>query len=241
MVQFSRKSVLIPSSVGAKLSSAREAWGMTREDVSAALLIPTVQLERIEQSDFSCAPETVYHEHSIKAYAMYLGLDWDSLRSEYQKERQVFHPSADRHGGMTGSPLRRSSFWVVPRIARNGMLGALAVATFSYLAFLGYQMVRPPHLQIVSPSNNALSAVDTIEVAGYTERDARILINGERITKGIDGEFRQVIGLREGVNVIQVTAEKKFGTISKESRTVIFSEEPFGAGNGIRKTTGYKF
>lgn len=240
MVQFKRTSTRIPASVGNTLRTAREALSMTREEVSIALLIPALQLERIENGDFSRAPETIYHEHSIKAYATYLGIDWDSLCVQYRKERQVFHPSLNNHGGVASSPLRRSSFWVMPHIVRNGAFSALAAASFIYLAFLGYQMLRPPHLQIVSPSNNALSAVDTIEVAGYTERDARIMINGERITKGVDGEFRQVIGLREGVNVIQVTAEKKFGTTATEARTVIFSEEPFTQDNGLRKT-GYKF
>lgn len=240
MAQFSRTSVRIPISVGNKLRVAREACGMTREEVSAVLLIPAIQLERIEQGDFSRLPETVYHEHGIKAYATYLGLDWDSLRLQYHRERQIFHPSTNSHGSMTSSPIRQSSFWVMPHIVRNSIFSALAAASFFYLAFLGYQMLRPPHLQVVSPGNNALSAIDTIEVAGYTERDARILINGEQIIKGIDGEFRQVIGLREGVNVIQVTAEKKFGAVSTESRTVIFSEEPFTNSDGLRKT-GYKF
>ncbi|MBI4250297.1 helix-turn-helix domain-containing protein [Candidatus Uhrbacteria bacterium] len=236
MIQFNKTSVRIPASVGDKLRNAREACGITVEDVSTVLLIPSMQLERIENDDFSRAPETVYHEHSMKAYATYLGLDWDSLRLQYRRERQVFSPSPSQQNRMSGSPLHRSSFWVMPHIIRTGIFSTIAVASFAYLAFLGYQMVRPPHLQLVSPGNNALSVVDTIEVAGYTERDARILINGEQITKGIDGEFRQVIGLREGVNVIQVTATKKFGGASTESRTVIYSEEPFTPGDGLRKT-----
>ncbi len=225
---FIRTPVRAVRTLGDSIRSARFAHGLTMEEVSRTLIIQKKHLERIENNEFGAFREEVYLENVLRTYSTYVGLSWDEVQERYRASKPLYYSTPDQE---TVSALllkvRKSHFWIAPNIVRTILCAIVATACFSYIVFLGYQMMRPPKLLIVSPQNNSLSAIDTIEVVGRAEGKAQVTINGEYVVKSEDGVFREVVGLQEGVNIIAVSAAKRFGRSRNENRTVIFSRHPF--------------
>lgn len=92
------------ATVGERLREAREAQGMTLEDVAARTRIPTRHLESIEVSEWSRLPASTYTIGFAKSYAVIVGLDRveiaEALKLEMggralaaRPEAQVFEPA----------------------------------------------------------------------------------------------------------------------------------------------------
>ena len=65
----------LPVSVGERLRGAREAAGLSLEDIATSTRIPTRHLESLETSDFSRLPAPTYTIGFAKSYAAAVGLD----------------------------------------------------------------------------------------------------------------------------------------------------------------------
>ncbi|TSC64271.1 MAG: Uncharacterized protein G01um101493_179 [Microgenomates group bacterium Gr01-1014_93] len=94
-------------------------------------------------------------------------------------------------------------------------LGALMV---------GGQMVRflkPPTLTITNPQNGLVTALPSILIEGYTEKEVAVAVNGVPIQNNEEGFFQTPLPLETGVNTIAVQATKKSGKQRTELRTVV--------------------
>jgi len=87
----------MPPSAGERLREAREAAGMSLEDIATTTRIPTRHLESLEASDFSRLPAPTYTIGFAKNYAAAVGLDraeiGEQLRSEMGGSRPTFTPA----------------------------------------------------------------------------------------------------------------------------------------------------
>ncbi|WP_300973658.1 helix-turn-helix domain-containing protein [Sphingomonas sp. LHG3406-1] len=92
------------TTAGEQLKAAREAQGITLEDVAARTRIPTRHLESLEKSEWSRLPAPTYTIGFAKSYASVVGLDrneiGEALRAELghgalaaRPEAQVFEPA----------------------------------------------------------------------------------------------------------------------------------------------------
>ncbi|HZB70360.1 MAG TPA: helix-turn-helix domain-containing protein, partial [Sphingomicrobium sp.] len=85
------------STVGQRLRIAREAKGLTLEDVAAQTRIPRRHLESLENSDWERLPAPTYTTGFAKSYASAVGLDrgeiYDALRVEMGGVRPVHQTS----------------------------------------------------------------------------------------------------------------------------------------------------
>jgi cytoskeleton protein RodZ len=85
------------ASVGQRLRVAREAKGLTLEDVAAQTRIPRRHLESLENSDWERLPAPTYTTGFAKSYASAVGLDrgeiYEQLRVEMGGVRPVSHSS----------------------------------------------------------------------------------------------------------------------------------------------------
>jgi cytoskeletal protein RodZ len=85
-------------SVGQRLRAAREARGLTIEDVASSTRIPTRHLLSLEDSDWSKLPASTYSVGFAKNYAGAVGLDRaeiaDQLRTEMGSELPAHYTNA---------------------------------------------------------------------------------------------------------------------------------------------------
>jgi cytoskeleton protein RodZ len=85
------------STVGQRLRVAREAKGLTLEDVAAQTRIPRRHLESLENSDWERLPAPTYTTGFAKSYASAVGLErgeiYEQLREEMGGVRPVYQTS----------------------------------------------------------------------------------------------------------------------------------------------------
>ena len=75
-----------PPGVGARLHAAREAKGLTLEQVAAETRIPQRHLLALEAGDFSKLPGRTYAVGFARTYAKAVGLDQDQIGAEVRAE-----------------------------------------------------------------------------------------------------------------------------------------------------------
>lgn len=115
---------------GAQLRAAREARGLTIEQVAAATRIPMRHLDMIERGDFQALPARTYAVGFSRTYAKLLELDADAIVAEVRSELDA-RPAELQHRPVTfepGDPARvpsRGLFWLA-------IVGGVAVVALGY-------------------------------------------------------------------------------------------------------------
>jgi len=75
-----------PQRVGEKLRAAREAQGLTIEEIASSTRIPKRHLATIENGDYDGLPAPTYSAGFIKSWARRLGLDGQALSDQFRVE-----------------------------------------------------------------------------------------------------------------------------------------------------------
>ena len=100
-----------PTAPGERLRAAREAKGMSVDDVCAATRIPKRHLETIEDGDFAVLPGRTYAIGFSRSYAKAVGLNDEEIVNEVREQLGIEDPSERlRDGTMhTEDPTRLPS------------------------------------------------------------------------------------------------------------------------------------
>ena len=113
-------------SVGERLREAREAAGLTLEDIATSTRIPTRHLQSLEAGDFARLPAPTYTVGFAKSYAGAVGLDraeiGDQLRAEMGGTRP---PTATPDLFEPADPARAMPKWLIASTIVAVLLAAL--------------------------------------------------------------------------------------------------------------------
>ena len=71
--------------IGERLRETREAMGISVEEAAEDLKIRPAQLENIEEGNKEAFNDVFYLKFFIRAYAKYLGLDYEALTEEFNE------------------------------------------------------------------------------------------------------------------------------------------------------------
>jgi len=125
-----------PRTAGGRLRAAREARGMSLEQVASETRIPQRHLQTIETGDFANLPARTYAVGFARTYAKTVGLDDKDIVEQVRHELGVEDPSerrVDREGKLEpGDPARVPSRGLV-------LLSMLAIALLLSGGFLFYR------------------------------------------------------------------------------------------------------
>ncbi len=91
-----------------------------------------------------------------------------------------------------------------------------------------YLDTAPPLLALTEDVNNLIISEDSVYISGYSEADAELTINGDRIDTD-NGYFNRKIELDFGKNVIEIAAEDRAG-----NKTVYYGEVTYELGKSER-------
>jgi cytoskeletal protein RodZ len=80
------------ATVGERLRAAREAQGMSLEDVATRTRIPTRHLESLEASEWHKLPASTYSMGFAKSYAAAIGLDRTEIGDALRAEMSGYNP-----------------------------------------------------------------------------------------------------------------------------------------------------
>ncbi|MDP3043095.1 MAG: helix-turn-helix domain-containing protein [bacterium] len=206
----SNKINLNNENISEQLRAARKAKNLKLEDVAKKLNISRKYLEALEKDEYDKLPPGVYGKNFLREYAVFLGLDYGELAKIFTAENQI-----KQHGGrqelFSKQVVKGRNFMAAPKIIKSAVIIAAACVCFIYFGYRLEKIVSPPNLSIYKPTENFITEKNSLQVIGKTEKEAQIIINGELILSNTAGDFNKTINLKNGINIITVTASNKYG------------------------------
>lgn len=82
-----------------------------------------------------------------------------------------------------------------------------------------------PKLDISEPADNSRTNNQDLKVAGFTDVENTVRVNGFPVVVNAEGKFETSIRLKDGDNTIEVTSEDSAGNIEKKTLKVTYSKD----------------
>ncbi|MFA4941186.1 MAG: helix-turn-helix domain-containing protein [Patescibacteria group bacterium] len=227
MNDFKPSKIMSASEVVAEqLYQRRLDKGLKLPEIAAKINIKQEYLEALEKGEYNKLPAGVYGKNFLKEYAIFLGLDYKRLVKDFQSEKNV-SPEEKNEGIFPQQIIKKHNFLIFPKVVKNFIIITITLACLFYLGFCLKKIISPPMLEVTEPQDNQLINENFVNVLGKTETEAEITINGELITLE-QGEnesiFTKKINLKTGLNIITITARKKYGREVIIKRQILVNE-----------------
>ena len=216
-----KKHHIADFSLGEMLQIRRNELGFSLEKAAYTTKLKKSYLEALEQGRYGDLPEGVYGKNFLNQYCDYLGLSYKKMLSIYVYERGIFDGEQNKREVFSHQRAKRRYFFLLPKLWRSIILGLVILAGFTYIGLRVKKIIALPRLDIYFPPASYITDAHEIEVAGRIEDGARLFINDTEIVNIELGEFKEVISLKQGVNIITVKAEKKYGQDTEIIRQIL--------------------
>lgn len=221
MATFSKKKLKPSKRVCLRLKEARVAANMTLTELSRRTKLSKKYLKALEECRFEEIPcAVIYKKNFIKRYAAALDINQETLVKQFVDEEVVKKEEEIK----TVDTVSKSRMYNIPIIFRHVGIVAILVVCVGYLGLQVRRIVEPPKLNVYAPQNGQVTEKQMLVVYGDVEREAQVEINGESIMKNDSGQFKEEVTLSPGINTITVTAKKKHGKTTNETRHVILKQ-----------------
>ncbi len=210
MSAFRRRKVKSVKTLGQKLEAARKRKKFTLEEVEEATKIRARYLKAMEDDNYRRLPGPVYLSGFLTSYAEFLGLSVDEVVKQYKAESGIVKKISQPKGFRPANELRELGFAITPKTV---IIVLVAIGVIGLFGYIGWQVKRfssPPPIEITSPDSDVTDK-DTVAVKGQTTETAEVEINGQAISVASDGTFSQEVGLKRGVNTIEIKAKNRIG------------------------------
>jgi len=194
---------------GQRLRSQRLKKGLTLEEVSKATKIKVPFLLAIEKGEYQKLPPATYAQGFVKNYAGFLGMSEREIsaifRREYDEEKVV--------KVLPEGLLKRGDF----PLKRFRLQQATKLIIFIFIILLGYILFQyryaiiDPPVQIDSPNENEVVFSQTIAVAGRTDPNASVFVNGDPASLDSNGNFKKALTVFTGKTTITIKVINYFG------------------------------
>lgn len=106
-------------------------------------------------------------------------------------------------------------------VARWIFFGAIVCGFLTFIGIQVWHVASAPKLALAGPLEGAVVTAPEVLVAGTTDPEAMVEINGQQVFSKTDGTFAQGVELQSGANQIFVRATKKHGLFTTVSRTIM--------------------
>jgi cytoskeleton protein RodZ len=151
--QIGRPAALDRSSIGPRLRDAREAKGLSLEELGAKLRLRNTILDALERSDFEALPEPVYTAAYLRSYAQAVNLEPQAIVDAYTRAAAPKAPVVSQPRELP----RAAPPWI-------GIAAVIAVALV-VIAYLVTSLLRG---QPVAVSSTPTAPVTTAPTTGVT-------------------------------------------------------------------------
>lgn len=209
MVGFSKKKIN-SYTLGEKLKRIREDMRISLAEIAKATKVKQSYLEKIEEGDFESLPPDVYVKGFLKSYAGYLGVDEDEVVRQYKKECGL----KDCMKKIQTIPQKKKfnfpSITVTPRFFTTAFVIMIIAGGFFYFYKEIGNFSQDPRLIIMQPTGDLSIDNGTLDVVGITDKDSKVFINNQPVFVNERGEFKENLGLQNGLNNIVVKSVSRF-------------------------------
>ena len=168
------------------MKSKREEAGLDLEYISMKTRIGKKMLESIENEDFAKLPEPVYVKGFIRAYAMVIGIDADSVIHNYLESTRNY--IGIRQSTTEFTKKRRGAFW--PRFIMGAAVMAALIAIVALAVSFYQDRFRSETIELAEPAEKIIDGDDalstTIKISEQPEETTKESI--ESLTEENAGE-----------------------------------------------------
>ena len=179
--------------------------------------VPIYYLELLARNETAGLPPSPYLRGYIIRLSRILGLNGDLLWEIYKKEHSIKTSGSDDN-------LPKNRF-TIETISHTNLIIAVA-AVFLVLAYFIFRfdaLFGRPHLVINNPASPVSDSLFQITpLAGLTDPDSKLTINGEMIEVESNGSWQKEVFLESGINNFEVTASKFLGQKTSLTRQIIY-------------------
>lgn len=141
----------VVTTAGQRLREAREAKGLSIEDIAAQTRIPTRHLSSIEEGDWTKLPAATYSVGFAKNYASAVGLDRNEIGDQLRSEMGIVGPTyAHPEVYEAADPAR-----TMPKGLVFGALGLLLIVVLA-LTWLNNRSLEPD--EVIAEADNVAAA-----------------------------------------------------------------------------------
>ncbi|PIV52162.1 hypothetical protein CO115_01275 [Candidatus Falkowbacteria bacterium CG_4_9_14_3_um_filter_36_9] len=224
MTPFKANKIFFDSeTVAEQLRCGRQAKKLKLKEAADRLNINYKYLEAMERGNFNELPAGIYKKNFLREYAIFLGLDYKNLLRIFNKEL-VDEPNIKK--SLFSRQIAQTRYFLkIPSIIKSVIIILVVIACFIYLGGAVIKIITPPKLSIISPDDNIIINNKIINVIGITDAETQIIINDEIVLSDNQGNFSKIINLKEGINIIKVTAKKKYGRESTAERKILIRDK----------------
>ncbi|KKQ62251.1 MAG: hypothetical protein US81_C0001G0042 [Parcubacteria group bacterium GW2011_GWE2_38_18] len=216
---FTEKKIFLDSeTVAEQLRSRRQELGLKLEKIAKEISINFKYLEALEKGNFNLLPAGVYGKNFLREYAVYLKIDYRPLVEMFERETAGSNQRQQQEL-FSKQVVKAHYFLAMPKIIKGIVLVVIVAVCLFYLSYRVKQIAAVPSLNIQSPIDNLITKEKSVSVAGVAEAESQLIINGESIISDTNGSFLKEVDLKKGINIISITAQKKYGrsiTIKKQ-------------------------
>jgi transcriptional regulator with XRE-family HTH domain len=224
MFNFKIKHLANNSTLGEKLKKLREAQGFDLASLAKITGINPIYLLALEEGRYQNLPSYVYTTNYLKSYLFVLGVNQPNYYLKLlQSERMIYQKPDFYSQPIIFLKLKKyfSQTEITPQKIRLLLVITLIFICFGYLGWETKKIISPPMLLVESPQNNLITNKQVVEVRGRTAREAKLLINEQEVFVGSDGVFSDKIFLQEGLNIIKISAQKRYSKVNEIFRKVL--------------------
>lgn len=195
-------------SAGEMLARQRLDKKLTYTQVSQLTKIPVGVLKNLEKSRFASLPDYAFLKGMVRNYAQALGLDADRTVAVFKRDYDQKQTSQPLIGRRSVEPGRFSRLLEKPQtLFLTGVV--LALVLIFWALWRAYQ---PPRLIINAPVDGQ-TAISPVDIAGRTDRDASLSLNGTTLNLNPDGSFATTFENDPG------SYELNFRAVSRRQKT----------------------
>ena len=220
----SNKIYLDSETVSEQLRSARQAKKLKLSTIAKKLNINEKYLMALEKSEYEKLPSGVYGKNFLREYALFLGLNYKKLSSDFDAEINTIEPKSQKEL-FSKQVVKKRYLLAMPKILKNILIFSVICICFIYLGYRVNKIISPPLLIINNPAADLTIDQTSLLINGQTEAEANLLINGQTILTDKKGNFSQTISLKNGLNIITVTANKKYSRGQTIIRQILVKEQ----------------
>lgn len=221
--------------LGDFLSRRRKELGHSLSDVAQQLGIRREYLEALEEGSYEMLPPRVYVHGFIKKYATFLGLNGEQLVKIYHRE--ITFLDKNFHKEKITLPAAGTKF--LPRLIVTPRLVTVLVS-LAVLAILGFYLWHQissfnskPYLVMQNPLSDTVVREREFHLTGQAEKGADLKLNDQRIKMDAEGNFDEMVNLKEGKNVFVIEVKNRFNKLTTREFNIIY--EKAGSAEEVRE------
>lgn len=208
--------------LGDKLKHTRESLKLSVDDVAYQTRIPVKYLSWLEAGNYKNLPADVYVRGFIIKYAKALDLEQDDLLKLYFQESEAFNKIRSKKNVVP--TLKYPRLVVTPRIIAMVVGLMFFVGVFGYFGWQIYFLMRPPQVVLQNMGNDFVTYEEHHLLKGSVSGANSVTINNKPVNFNERGEFSEPVSLSEGLNVVELKAENRFGKSTTVIRKIIYNK-----------------